>query len=124
VDNYWGATANVIGSDLHRCIVRRIVYFRSIHRRNPLDAIRMDWTGQDTVIHHGQNAMQLQPGTTMLPRKRLHSNVELDEKHVGNDGLCSNAYKGLDVLCNPSISNYRNLGRRYMSEILNLLDFS
>jgi hypothetical protein len=67
MDDYWGALAKVIGSDLHHCIVPWIFCFCSIHCRNLLDAIQMYWTGQDRVIHHGQNAMQLQPGTTMLP---------------------------------------------------------
>jgi hypothetical protein len=120
----WGAAAKVIGSDLHCCIVHRIFCFWSICCQNLLDAIWMYWTRQDKAIHHAQNAMQLQPGTMMLPQKRLHSNGELSEKHVRNDGLCSNVCGGPDVLCNPSISKNCNLGRRCMSEILNLLDFS
>jgi len=66
---------------LHRCIVRRSSGFHSIHHWNLLDVIRnvLDRAGQGD--HHGQNAMQLRLVTTMLPRKRLHSNVELGEKH-------------------------------------------
>ena len=64
----------------------------------------MHWTGQDKAIPHGQNARQLQPGTMMLPRNRFHSNVELGETQVGNDGLCNSEYTEPDVLCNPSIS--------------------